>query len=198
MIAPRQTPTNLPIRPGHLLYPLLALYALVGLLFGPIGHQVAEDMPEKKTHPYFPDHFWPYPILAMAVLVTLGLLAVAGQPVLQLGQAADPRAAIIPRAEWYFLSLFQFAKLGPALLTTIAVPAVLALGLFFWPLLDAGLGPRVARRLGWPSWPVPRRNVITGTLWMAGLFIIGLLTLWAALWPQACIPWPYNGPVCGA
>ncbi len=119
MSAPKRASTGIPIRPGHVLYPMLAAYALVCLLFGPIGRQVTDDMPESKTHPSFPDHFWPYPILAMAVLVTLGLLAVVGQPLLQLGQAADPRAAIIPRPEWYFLSLFQFAKLGPALLTSI-------------------------------------------------------------------------------
>ena len=32
-------------------------------------------MPESRTHPYFPDHVWPYAILAMATLITLGLLA---------------------------------------------------------------------------------------------------------------------------
>lgn len=197
MIAPKRTSTGLPIRPGHVLYPMLALLALAGLLFGPIGRQVSEDTPESKTHPYFPDHFWPYPILAMAVLVTLGLVAVVGQPVVELGQPADPRAAIIPRPEWYFLSLFQFVKLGPALVTSILIPAALVIGLVFWPLIDAGLGPRVARRLGWLSWPVPKRNLITGTMWIGGLWIIGLLTLWAALVPQLCIPWFFNGPVCG-
>jgi len=176
---------------------MLALYALVGLMFGPIGRQVTDDMPESKTHPYFPDHFWPYPILAMAVLIILGLLAVVGQPLLQLGPAADPRVTIIPRPEWYFLSLFQFVKLGPALLTSILIPAGLLVGLILWPLLDASLGPRVARRLGWRSWPVPKRNLITGTLWIAGLSIIGLLTLWAVLAPQLCLPWFFNGPVCG-
>jgi quinol-cytochrome oxidoreductase complex cytochrome b subunit len=197
MIARRREREGLPVRPGHVLYPLLALYALVGLMFGPIGHQITDDMPESKTHPYFPDHFWPYSILAMTVLISLGLLAVVGQPLLQLGQAANPRAEIIPRPEWYFLSLFQFAKLGPALITTIIVPAAVVLGLLLWPLIDVGLGPRLARRLSWPSWAAPKRNVITGTIWIAGLAIIGLLTLWSALWPQLCIPWPYNGPVCG-
>lgn len=186
-----------PIRPGHVLYPMLALYALLGLLFGPIGRDVTDDVPESKTHPYFPDHFWPYPILAMVVIVTLAVLTVVGQPVLQLGQPADPRAAIIPRPEWYFLSLFQFVKLGPALLTSIVVPSVLVIGLIFWPLLDASLGPKLARRLGWRSWPVPKRNVITGTIWIGTLWIIGLLTLWAVLVPQLCIPWFFNGPVCG-
>lgn len=197
MITQRRTSARLPIRPGHPLYPLLALYALVGLLFGPIGRQVGEDDPESKTHPYFPDHFWPYPILAMVLLVTLGLLALAGQPLLQPGAAADPRADLIPRPEWYFLPLFQFAKLGPALVTTILVPALLLIGLVFWPLLDSRLGPRLARRLGWPSWSVPKRNVITGTIWVAGLSIIGALTLWSAFAPQLCLPWLYNGPVCG-
>ena len=197
MSTPKDGPTALPIRPGHPLYPMLALYALLGLLFGRVGDQVADDMPEGKTHPYFPDHVWPYLVLGSALLVTLGLLAVAGQPLLQLGDAADPRATVIPRPEWYFLSLFQFVKLGPPLLTSILIPGAILIGLIFWPLLDAALGPRAARRLGWLSWPAPRRNVITGTLWMAGLWIVGLLTLWAVVVPQLCIPWFDNGPVCG-
>ena len=197
MIPPRASSDRLPITRRHALYPILALCALVGLMFGPIGHHVSEDMPENRTHPYFPDHFWPYTILAMAVLVGLGLMALIGQPLLEPGQPADPRAAIIPTPEWYFLSLFQFAKLGPALLTTILVPAALVLGLIVWPLLDSGLGPAIARRLGWRTWPAPKHNVITGTIWIAGLVIVAALTLWSALSPELCIPWPYNGPICG-
>jgi quinol-cytochrome oxidoreductase complex cytochrome b subunit len=188
----------MPITRRHALYPILTIYALVGLMFGPIGHQVSDDMPESNTHPYFPDHIWPYPILAMAVLVGLGLMALIGQPLLQPGQPADPRAAIIPLPEWYFLALFQFAKLGPAFITKAVVPGVLFLGLILWPLLDVRLGPGIARWLAWRSWPAPKRNVITGTIWIAGLAIIAALTLWSALAPQLCIPWPYNGPVCGA
>ena len=197
MREPKRDPRGLPIGPGHILYPILATFALTGILFGSIGHHPTEDMPESKTHPYFPDHIWPYPILAMVALVTLGLLAVFGQPALQLGQAADPRVVAIPRPEWYFLSLFQFVKLGPALVTSILIPAGVVVGLIFWPLIDAWWGPKVARRLGWSLWPVPKRNVITGTMWMAGLGIIGLLTLCAGLVPQLCIPWFTNGPVCG-
>lgn len=196
MIPLKPAPTRNQSRAGRVLYPVLALYALAALLFGPIGPQVTDDMPESKTHPWFPDHVWPYPILAMAVLIGLGLLAVAGQPVLQPGPPADPRAAINPRPEWYFLALFQFAKLGPALLTTLLVPTVLALGLLLWPLIDARLGPSLARRFGWKAWPAPRRNVITGTVWLAGLVFVGLLTLWAAFLPELCLPWPYNGPIC--
>src|SRR2546430_15830292 len=117
-------------------------------MFGPIGHQVSDDMPESNTHPFFPDHIWPYPILAIAVLVGLGLMALIAQPLLQPGQPADPRAAIIPLPEWYFLGLFQFAKLGPALITKMLVPAVLILRLVLWPLLDSRLRPGLARRLG--------------------------------------------------
>ena len=197
MSAPKASSSRLPITRRHALYPILTIYALVGLMFGPIGHQVSDDMPESNTHPYFPDHIWPYPILAMAVLVGLGLMALIGQPLLEPGQPADPRAASIPTPEWYFLSLFQFAKLGPALLTTILVPAALVLGLMVWPLLDSGLGPAIARRLGWRTWPAPKHNVITGTIWIAGLVIVAALTLWSALSPELCIPWPYNGPICG-
>lgn len=159
--------------------------------------RIPYDVPEDETHPYFPDQFWPYPILAMVVLITLGLLAFFGQSLLEPSQPADPRSGIITRPEWYFLALFLFAKFGPALLTTILVPTGLVIGLLFWPLLDQGIGPRLARRLGWTAWPVPKRNVITAAIWIAGLWIVGLLTLWAAFAPQLCLPWLYNGPVCG-
>jgi quinol-cytochrome oxidoreductase complex cytochrome b subunit len=197
MIAPDETPDRLPITRKDPLYLLLALYALVGLLFGPVGRQVSDDMPRSKTHPYFPDHVWPYPILGMVVLITLGLLAFVAQPLLQPGTPADPRAAIVPRPEWYFLALFQFAKLGPALVTKMLVPVLIVVGLIFWPLLDSWLGPPIARRLGWQSWPVPKRNVITGTIWVAALSLVTLLTLWSAFSPELCLPWPLNGPVCG-
>lgn len=197
MIVPKATSDRLPITRRHPLYPLLALYALVGLLFGPVGRQVSDDMPKSKTHAYFPDHVWPYPILAMATLITLGMLAFVTQGQLQPGQAADPRAAIIPRPEWYFLALFQFAKLGSAVVTKMLVPALLVVGLVFWPLLDSWLGPPIARRLGWPSWPVPKRNVITRSIWVAGLSLIGLLTIWSAFSPEICVPWPLTGPICG-
>ena len=176
--------------------PLFTAFALVGLMFGP-ARDAREDMPESKTHPYFPDHVWPYAILAMATLITLGLLALVGQPLLQLGQAADPRASAVPRPEWYFLSLFQFVKLGPALITSIVVPLALVIGLLLWPLIDARFGPMIARRLGWKTWPAPKRNPITATLWLGGIGVIAVLTLWAALEPELCIPWFFNGPVCG-
>ena len=176
--------------------PLFTAFALVALMFGP-ARDARDDMPDSRSHPYFPDHVWPYAILAMATLITLGLLALVGQPLLQLGQAADPRASAVPRPEWYFLSLFQFVKLGPALITSILVPLVLVAGLVFWPVLDAWVGPALARRLRWKSWPAPKRNPITATIWFGSLGIIGVLTLWSALWPQLCIPWFFNGPVCG-
>jgi quinol-cytochrome oxidoreductase complex cytochrome b subunit len=154
-------------------------------------------MEDNKTHPWFPDQVWPYSVLAMALLVMLGLFAYFGRPALEPGQAADPRAAIIPRPEWYFLALFQFAKLGPALLTTMLIPAALLVGVILWPVIDAWLGPRLARRLGWRMWPAPKRNPITGTVWIAGLSLLGILTLWAVFAPQLCVAWPFNGPVCG-
>jgi quinol-cytochrome oxidoreductase complex cytochrome b subunit len=176
--------------------PLFIVMALTALMAGP-AKDARDDMPESKTHPYFPDHVWPYAILGMATLILLGLLALIGQPLLQLGQAADPRVTAVPRPEWYFLSLFQLVKLGPALITSILAPLALVLGLLLWPVLDARFGPAVARKLGWTSWPAPRRNPLTAAIWFAGLAVIGLLTLWAAIWPELCIPWFFNGPVCG-
>ncbi len=188
---------RLPIGPDHILYPALVAVALFSMLIGGSGGHLADDMPEDETHPYFPDQFWPYPILTVILLAMLGLLAVFAQKSLQLDGSADPRAGIIPRPDWYFLFLFQFLKLGPELLMSLVIPTVVVIGLLLWPIIDSSVGPRVARRLGWRTWPVPGRNIITGTMWMVGLGIIGLLTLWALIGPQLCVPWFINGPICG-
>jgi ubiquinol-cytochrome c reductase cytochrome b subunit len=188
----------MPIGPDHILYPVLVGVALFGMLIDGAGHQLAEDMPDDETHPFFPDHFWPYPVLTVVTLATLALLAVFAQQSLRLDGSADPRATIVARPDWYFLFLFQFLKLGPELLTSLVIPTIAVIGLLFWPLIDASVGSRLARRLGWRTWPVPGRNVITATLWLAGLGLIGLLTLWALIGSQLCVPWFINSPVCGA
>jgi quinol-cytochrome oxidoreductase complex cytochrome b subunit len=189
---------RLPIGPDHILYPVVVGLALFPILMGAAGHHLADDMPDEDTHPFFPDHFWPYPIIAIVMLITVGLLAFFVQKNLQLEPSADPRAATIPRPDWYFLFLFQFIKLGPELIMAVGIPTIAGIGLLVWPFIDAIAGPKVAKRMGWKSWPVPGRNIITGTGWVIFLAIIALLTLWALAGPLTCIPWFINSPVCGA
>ncbi|HEY8816325.1 MAG TPA: hypothetical protein VIP57_14625 [Candidatus Dormibacteraeota bacterium] len=189
---------RLPIGPDNILYPVLVGLALFPILMGAAGHHLADDMPDEDTHPFFPDHFWPYPIIAVVMLVTVGLLAFFVQKNLQLEAPADPRAVTIPRPDWYFLFLFQFLKLGPELIMSLVIPPIVVGVLLLWPFIDTIGGPRVAKRLGWKSWPVPGRNIYTGTGWVIFLAIIALLTLWALAGPQFCLPWFINNPVCGA
>jgi ubiquinol-cytochrome c reductase cytochrome b subunit len=188
---------RLPIGPDNILYPVLVGLALFPILMGAAGHHLADDMPDEDTHPFFPDHFWPYPIIAVLMLVTVGLLAYFVQKNLQLEAPADPRAVTIPRPDWYFLFLFQFLKLGPELIMSLVIPPVVVGVLLLWPFIDAIGGPKAAKRLGWKRWPVPGRNVYTGTGFVVFLAIIALLTLWALAGPQFCLPW-FTGPVCGA
>jgi quinol-cytochrome oxidoreductase complex cytochrome b subunit len=103
----------------------------------------------------------------------------------------------IPRPDWYFLFLFQFLKLGPELIMALVIPPIAVGALLLWPFIDAIAGPRVARRLGWRRWPVPGRNIITGTIWVVSLGFIVFLTFWALGGPQFCLPY-FTGPVCGA
>src|ERR1700730_5543598 len=189
---------RLPIGPGHILYPLLIGIALFPIFMGSDGHHLADDMPDDETHPFFPDHFWPYPVIIIFMMLALGLMAAFVQKNLQLEQSADPRAVTIPRPDWYFLFLFQFIKLGPELLMSVVIPTIAFIALLVWPFLDSGFGPRTAKRMGWRRWPVPGRNLITGTIWVVALGFIALLTLWALAGPMACLPWIVNSPVCGA
>ena len=188
---------RLPIGPDHILYPVVVGLALFPILMGDAGHHLADDMPDDETHPFFPDHFWPYPIIAVVMLVTVGLLAAFVQKNLQLEPSADPRAVTIPRPDWYFLFLFQILKLGPETLMALGTPAILVGWLILWPFIDSIAGPRIAKRLGWKSWPVPGRNIYTGTIWVLFLLTILGLTLWALAGPTFCLPW-FTGEVCGA
>jgi len=189
---------RLPIGPDHILYPILVTLALFPILMGDAGHHLADDMPDDETHPFFPDHFWPYPIIIVAIMVAVGLLAFFVQKNLQLEASADPRTVTIPRPDWYFLFLFQFLKLGNELVFSIVIPTIVLGALLLFPFIDAIAGPRMAKRLHWRTWPVPGRNVITGTAFVVGLVFIALLTLWALAGPQFCLPWIVNNPVCGA
>jgi quinol-cytochrome oxidoreductase complex cytochrome b subunit len=170
---------RLPIGPDHILYPVAVGLALFPILMGDAGHHLADDMPDEDTHPFFPDHFWPYPIIILATLIAVGLLsALVGQN-MQLEKSADPRAVVLPRPDWYFLFLFQFLKLGNELVMSIVIPTLLGIGLLLWPFIDQIAGPAAAKALGWRSWPVPGRNVFTGTAWVLFLGFIALLTFWA-------------------
>jgi hypothetical protein len=51
--------------------------------------------------------------------------------------------------------------------------------------------------MGWKTWPVPGRNIISGTGWVIALLIVALLELWALAGPLFCLPW-ITGLVCGA
>lgn len=170
---------RVPVGPDHILYPVMIGLALFPILMGAAGHHVADDMPEEDTHPFFPDHFWPYPIIAVLMLVTIGLLSAFVQANMALEQSADPRAVVIPRPDWYFLFLFQYLKLGNEFVLNFLVLPVVVGAILLFPFIDALAGSILARRLGWASWPVPGRNVITGTAWILFLGFILLLTFWA-------------------
>ena len=188
---------RLPIGPDSILYPIVVGLALFPMLLGDAGHHMADDMPDEETHPFFPDHFWPYPIIAVMMLIAVGLLSAFVQKNLQLEPSADPRAVTIPRPDWYFLFLFQFIKLGPELLMAVIIPTGAVIVLLAWPLIDTIFGPRVAKRLGWKRWPVPGRNIYTGTAWVLALAFIAWLEFWALAGPGFCLPW-FTGQVCGA
>jgi quinol-cytochrome oxidoreductase complex cytochrome b subunit len=170
---------QVPIGPDHILYPILVSLALFPILMGAAGHHLADDLPDDETHPFFPDHFWPYPIIAALMLITVGLLAGLVQQNLILEPSANPRAVVVPRPDWYFLFLFQFLKLGPEFVMSIVIPPLAILVLLLWPFIDRALGTRLARALGWGQWPVPGRNVITGTIWVLVLGFIVMLTFWS-------------------
>src|SRR6202165_5279771 len=187
---------RLPIGPDHILYPVVVGLALFPILMGAAGHHLADDMPDEDTHPFFPDHFWPYPIIAVMMLWAAALLPFFVQKNLQLEPSADPRAVTIPRPDWYFLWLFQILKLGPETIMALGTPAVIVGAWVLCPFIDSIAGPRIAKRLGWKKWPVPGRNIYTGTGWILFIAMLVGLTLWALAGPTVCLPWAPS--VCGA
>jgi hypothetical protein len=170
---------RMPIGPDHILYPVMIGLGLFPILMGAAGHHLADDMPEEDTHPFFPDHFWPYPVIMVSMMIMVGILSAFVGQNMQLEQSATPTAVVVPRPDWYFLFLFQFLKLGPELIMSLVVPPVAILILLLWPFIDQLAGPRMARALRWGTWPVPGRNVITGTIWVVVLSFIVLLTFWS-------------------
>src|SRR3981189_2919493 len=90
----------------------------------PSGPKV-KRLPLGASTPFFPVHFWPYPIIALVMLIAVGLLAAFVQKNLQLEPSADPRAVTIPRPDWDFLFLFQFLKLGPELVMSQVLPGII-------------------------------------------------------------------------
>ena len=197
-LPPRRT--ELPVGPDHILYPVLVGLALFPILMGSSGHHLAEDMPDDETHPFYPDHFWPYPIIAVILLATAGLMAAFVQRNMLLEASADPRLVVIPRPDWYFLFLFEFLKTGPEIITALVIPPLILIWLLVFPFIDQILGPRIARRLGWPRWYVPGRNWLTGTAFCLFIAWILGLTFFALGGPMFCIPWPFFGigSLCGA
>jgi quinol-cytochrome oxidoreductase complex cytochrome b subunit len=187
---------RLPIGPNHILYPVLVGLALFPILLGGAGHHLADDMPEDETHPFFPDHFWPYPIIAVLMVVTVGVLAGLVQKNMELEQSADPRAVVLPRPDWYFLWLFQMLKLGNELVMALVIPPLMVLWFLLWPFIDNVIGRRMARRRGQSTWPVPGHNFLTGGIFVAFLAVIAFLELWALI--GVTLPWivldlPPNG-----
>jgi hypothetical protein len=137
---------RMPIGPDHILYPIMVGLAAFPMLLGSAGHHMAEELPEDETHPFFPDHFWPYPVIMVAMLIGVGLLSLFVQQNMQLEQNADPRAVVLPRPDWYFLWLFQMLKLGPELLMSLVVPPLIIAVILLWPFIDAIGGRRLAAR----------------------------------------------------
>ena len=197
-LPPRRT--ELPVGTDHPAYPVLVGLALFPILMGQPGYHLAEDMPDDETHPFYPDHFWPYPIIAVVILAVVGLMAAYVQQNMLLEASADPRLVIIPRPDWYFLFLFEFLKTGPEIVTALVIPPLILVYLLLFPFIDQGIGPRIARRLGWAKWYVPGRNWITGTLWVLFIAWILGLTFFTLGGPNFCIPWPFFGigSLCGA
>jgi quinol-cytochrome oxidoreductase complex cytochrome b subunit len=195
--------TLLPVGPDHPAYPVLVGLALFPILLGAGGHHLAEELPDDETHPFYPDHFWPYPIIAVGMLATVGLMAAFVQQNMLLEQSADPRITVIPRPDWYFLFLFQFLKTGNELITALVIPPLILIVLLLWPFIDQSIGPRLARQFGWARWPVPGRNWITGTGWCLFIAWILFFTFWALAGSGFCLPWPFIGvppiqTICGA
>ncbi|MHB8571762.1 MAG: hypothetical protein ACYDAY_02235 [Candidatus Dormibacteria bacterium] len=180
-------PEKLPVGPDHILYPVLIGLALFPIAMGPVGHGEDAEADPKDYHPFFPDHFWPYPIIMALVMVVVAAAAALLTSSFTLDQPADPRVTPAggPRPEWYFMFLFQILKMGPELIMAMVIPGIVTGIMVLWPWLD-----ELINSLRTTRYRPPAKNPITGgvglvwVLWMFGLGITGLIEYSPdATWP---------------
>jgi len=93
-----------------------------------------EKETEKKTFPFFPDHF--YTELVMVSLIMFLLVALALLFPVHLGEQANPNVTPLHiKPEWYFYPVFRWLKITN--LTIGVIGPIVFLGLlFFWPFVD--------------------------------------------------------------
>ena len=134
------------------------------------AHGVTElDLPkkERKTFPFFPDHFLTELALAlflMFLLTCLALIFPAG-----LSEKANPlETPEHIKPEWYFLWAFRWLKLMTER-TAIVTQGIFLAAIVFWPFVDKWLRRRNPRS---------EASVAFGA---AGVALLLALTVWEAL-----------------
>ena len=114
---------------------LIAIHIYLIRAHGVVELQFEEEKgQEKKTFPFFPDHFYTELVmvsLIMFILVTLSLLF----PV-HLGEPANPNVTPLHiKPEWYFYPVFRWLKITNLTVGVIGPMVFLGL-LLFWPFID--------------------------------------------------------------
>jgi ubiquinol-cytochrome c reductase cytochrome b subunit len=165
-----------------LLLPLLGVHMLLVWRKGPTppGAKVGEAVPH--TTRFVEHQFWRHAVAAFVAVLAVFLLAVL-KPVMLEFKANPSDASYNPRAEWYFLFLFQLVKdwagfplVGRFQWIPVAVLPGLALGfLALAPWIDRGPERRASKR------PLMIGILAFGLLGMAGM----TLRAYAGLHPNA-------------
>ncbi len=89
---------------------------------------------EKKTFPFFPDHFYTELIIVVVVMIILIVLALLF-PV-HLGDPANPNVTPLHiKPEWYFYPVFRWLKVTNLTIGVLG-PIIFIILLFTWPFID--------------------------------------------------------------
>ncbi|MFN2149765.1 MAG: cytochrome b subunit of the bc complex [Anaerolineales bacterium] len=110
----------------------------------------AENTPDEKTIPFFPDHIRTEAKVALGLLILVVAIGVFGmlRPI-GLEPPADPMdTPAHAKPEWYFLFLYQMLKYVPKTLGVI-IPIVGLIVIALWPFFDRKEDTLKARRVRW-------------------------------------------------
>lgn len=148
------------------LFLLVSLHIVFVRIHGVTRLQSTQES-DRKTFPFFPDHFLTECAVFLVITVLLNTLACAFPA--GLAERADPlNPPMHIKPEWYFFFTFRWLKLT-GLETAVITTGLAGLLLLLWPFVDAAIRKRR---------PNSEISIVLGVI---GFLTLVALTIWEAL-----------------